>query len=55
MEFVDKKGIIRAKIHPADKVTPTNHLHLYDSNGTSLNSILNRVTHRSAEAHIPIK
>jgi len=28
MEFVDDAGRVRAKIHPPDQVTPTNHLHI---------------------------
>ena len=40
MEFIDHKGRVRAKIHPPDGVTTTNHLHIYDSNGNSLNKVL---------------
>ena len=40
VEFVDKSENVRAKIHPADKVTKNNHLHLLDKKGNALNSSL---------------
>jgi RHS repeat-associated protein len=54
MEFSDKAGRVRAKIHPPDKKTPTDHLHLYDSNGNSLNRNLEVVPRNDPAAHIPI-
>ena len=54
MEFVDKKGIVRAKIHPPDKVTLYHHLHLYDRKQGPLNKDLEHVDQRFPEAHIPI-
>jgi hypothetical protein len=55
MEFVDSHGKTRAKIHPPDAVTRNHHLHIYDSNGNSLNKALEAVSHRSPDAHIPIQ
>jgi hypothetical protein len=54
IEFQDKLNNIRIKMHPADKITPYDHLHLYDRKGNSLNSQLKAVDRRSAEAHIPV-
>ena len=54
LEFIDKEGRLRAKIHPPDKITKYNHLHLYDECGNSLNSKLKKVSSRSIEAHIEI-
>ncbi len=55
MEFVDSKGRLRAKIHPPDGSTKTNHLHIYDKEGNSLNKVLEKVKFTSPEAHIPIQ
>lgn len=55
MEFIDHKGRVRAKIHPPDGVTTTNHLHIYDSNGKSLNKVLEAVKKTSPDAHMPIQ
>lgn len=55
VEFVDGRGRVRAKIHPPDKVTPTNHLHVYDSKGLPLDANLKRVSPRSPGAHLPIQ
>jgi hypothetical protein len=55
MEFVDHQGRVRAKIHPPDGVTTTNHLHIYDSEGNSLNKVLEIVSKTSSDAHIPIQ
>ncbi|WP_276528074.1 RHS repeat domain-containing protein, partial [Pectobacterium aquaticum] len=55
VEFVDKSGNVRAKIHPADKVTKYEHLHLYDKKGNPLDVNLNRVDYRSPDAHIGIR
>jgi hypothetical protein len=55
MEFIDHKGRVRAKIHPPDGVTTTNHLHIYDSNGNSLNKVLEPVKKTSPDAHVPIQ
>ncbi|CAG9001006.1 MAG: hypothetical protein CENE_03014 [Candidatus Celerinatantimonas neptuna] len=55
MEFVDKEGNVRVKIHPSDKVTKYNHLHVYDKESNPLNSSLNKVDRKSPEAHIKIQ
>ena len=55
LEFVDREGRVRAKIHPSDKVTNYNHLHLYDKYGNSLNSNMKKVPKNSVDAHIKIK
>ncbi|WP_318358113.1 PAAR-like domain-containing protein [Enterobacter sp.] len=55
IEFVDKNGVIRAKIHPADKVTKYDHIHIYDKTGHPLDSDLNVVDFRSSDAHIEIE
>jgi RHS repeat-associated protein len=52
MEFIDRRGNIRVKIHPPDRNTSYNHLHIYDKNGKSLDAQLKIVNHRSIEAHI---
>ncbi len=54
MEFVDKYGNVRAKIHPSDKLTKFDHLHLYNKSGNSLNSNLNVVERSCESAHIRI-
>ncbi|MBA3958488.1 MAG: RHS repeat-associated core domain-containing protein [Parachlamydiaceae bacterium] len=53
MDFTDKQGKLRVKIHPSDKVTKYDHLHLYDKRGNSLNKYLEIVDRTSADAHIP--
>lgn len=53
MEYQDKIGNIRVKIHPPDKITPYNHLHIYNKYGNSLNKNLDIVQKNSLEAHIP--
>jgi hypothetical protein len=55
MEFVDCTGVTRAKIHPPDQVTITDHLYLYDSGGNPLDINLKPVAVNSADAHIPIQ
>ncbi len=58
LEFIKKGDIqekVRAKIHPPDGVTLTNHLHIYDKNGNSLNKFLKVVSHKSKDAHIEIE
>jgi hypothetical protein len=55
MEFTDKQGRLRIKIHPPDPKTPYHHIHIYDRNGRPLSSDLNIVTRRSEEAHIEIQ
>jgi RHS repeat-associated protein len=55
MEFIDDAGRVRAKIHPPDQVTPTNHLHIYDKAGRSLDVNLRPVSPRASGAHIPIQ
>lgn len=55
MEFVDKQGRIRAKIHPPDKVTKDHHIHIFDSKGNPLDASLAKASRRSPDAHIPIQ
>jgi len=55
MEFVDSQGRLRAKIHPPDGMTPTDHLHIYDKDGNSLNKVLEAVSRRSQDAHISVQ
>jgi hypothetical protein len=55
MEFSDKSGNIRVKIHPADKVTRYEHIHVYDKFGNALDINLNKVDKRDSAAHIPFK
>jgi hypothetical protein len=55
MEFVDRRGNVRVKIHPPDKRTKYDHMHIYDSKGNPLDKNLNRVNRRSEDAHIRIK
>jgi hypothetical protein len=55
IEFVDSQGKVRVKIHPADKVTKNSHLHIYDSQGRSVDSNLDVTDFRSANAHIKIQ
>lgn len=55
VEFVDSKGNVRVKIHPADKVTKYNHLHIYDSKLNPLDSNLEVVGSRTPDAHIRIQ
>lgn len=52
MEFVDKAGNVRAKIHPPDAVTQYNHLHIYNRTGNALDKLLNQVLPKSPAAHI---
>lgn len=53
MAFKDRFGNTRIKIHPADRVTKYEHLHLYNKAGDSLNKSLQIVEKTSIEAHIP--
>ena len=53
LEFQDAFSNTRVKIHPPDKMTRYDHLHLYDKRGNSLNQHLKIVNSRSVEAHIP--
>ena len=55
MEFVDADGNVRAKIHPPDKVTKTDHLHIQDEAGQSLDAAGNVVKPDSPDAHVPIQ
>lgn len=55
MEFVDKHGNVRAKIHPPDKVTTYDHLHIYDRSRMPLNTNLKPVSPRDPAAHIEIR
>ncbi len=54
IEFKDWFGNIRVKIHPADRITTYNHIHIYDKAGNSLDTNLKVVSRSSTEAHIPI-
>jgi len=53
LDFQDRFGNTRIKIHPPDKTTPYDHLHAYDRMGNPLNKHLEIVGRRSIEAHIP--
>ena len=55
MEFKDKTGKVRLKIHPSDKITKYNHIHIYDKKGNPLNVRLEIVTKTDPSAHIPLK
>jgi len=55
MEFVDESGRVRARIHPPDKVTKTDHLHILDEQGNALDASLKQVNPKSEAAHIPIQ
>ncbi len=55
--FVDKKGRVRAQIHPPDKkVTPNStkydHVHIYDSKGRPLDKSLKTGKENSPDVHI---
>ncbi len=57
LEFVDRRGRLRAKLHPPDKSpkgTRYPHLHIYDQRGNSLDRNLQIVSWKSKAAHIPI-
>jgi hypothetical protein len=54
MSFFDKYGNERVKIHPPDRATTYDHIHIYDKNGRDLNADLSTVSYKSPEAHIPI-
>lgn len=53
LEFNDRFGNTRVKIHPPDKMTLYDHLHVYNKRSNSLNRNLEVVDKRSVEAHIP--
>ncbi len=53
LDFQDRFGNIRIKIHPPDRTTPYNHLHIYNKMGNPLNKHLKKVDRRSLDAHIP--
>ena len=55
MEFLDKQGRVRVKIHPPARSTPYSHTHLYDKSGRPLSSDLTVVSRKSVDAHIEIK
>ncbi len=55
MEFQDKFGVVRVKIHPPDRVTNYNHLHIYNKAGNSLDKNLKVVDKKHLDAHIPYK
>lgn len=54
IELIDKRGILRVKIHPADKITKYDHIHIYNRSGNSLSKNLKVVNAKSEEAHIQI-
>ena len=53
LDFQDKFGNVRVKIHPPDAVTNYDHLHIYNKFGNSLNKHLESVERTSVDAHIP--
>jgi hypothetical protein len=55
MEFVDRNGNLRAKIHPPDKITTYDHLHIYEKKLTPLNKKLQTVKPKDPAAHIKIQ
>jgi RHS repeat-associated protein len=55
MEFEDRHGNVRAKIHPPDKNTAYDHLHIYDHSQTPLDVNLRQVGPRDPAAHIEIR
>lgn len=55
IEMSDRFGNLRVKIHPPDKVTKYDHLHIYDKSGNCLNKNLEVVERTSSEAHIQIR
>lgn len=46
-------SIVSPEFHPADKVTTTPHLHIYDARGNPLDANLNRAPRTSPDVHIP--
>lgn len=52
MKFKDKKGRVRAQIHPPDKETKYDHLHIYDSKGKPLDQSLKVGKRKSPDVHI---
>jgi Pre-toxin TG len=54
MSFVDKRGNVRIKIHPSDRITQYEHMHIYNKNAQDLSADLSSVHYRSPEAHIEI-
>ncbi len=55
MEFIDHNGNVRVKIHPPDKITKYQHIHLYDKFGNSLDSNLSKVSRKDVVSHIKIE
>lgn len=55
MNFIDNEGILRAKVHPPDKITKNYHLHIYNQDGNFLNKVLEVVSRKSSDEYIPIK
>ncbi|MBO0931732.1 hypothetical protein [Fibrella aquatilis] len=53
-EFVDSRGTTRLKIHPPDKVTPYDHIHIYNRRGQPLDANLQIGDAKSADVHIKI-
>jgi RHS repeat-associated protein len=54
MHWQDANGKTRIRIDPPDAQTKYDHIHLYDSEGNSLNTNGEIVPYTSEEAHIPI-
>jgi hypothetical protein len=55
MSFIDKQGNVRINLHPADRVTQYDHMHMYTKQRHDLSAELLRVDYRSSDAHIQIK
>lgn len=54
-EFVDSRGTTRLKVHPPDKVTPYDHIHIYNRRGQPLDANLKVSDVKSSDVHIKIK
>ena len=53
MNYVDKGGRIRVKIHPPDKRTNFHHIHIYDKEANPLTASLEISERTSLDSHIP--
>lgn len=53
LEFQDKLGNVRVKIHPPDQITNFDHLHIYNKLGRPLNKYLEVAERTSLDTHIP--
>ena len=52
MDFIDKQGNLRVKLHPPDRITQYDHIHIYNKRGQDLNTELSTVSYKSPEGHI---